>query len=84
MLCTEKMKCKVLNGNQTTQAEALFLYNQPLKELCAAANEKGEACFLSGANVAISGDMLTTSGIAVESDIKLLEQLGYEARLCNE
>lgn len=46
--------------------------------------DKGEACFKSGANAAISGDMLTTAGITVETDMKLLKQLGYEARLCNE
>lgn len=46
--------------------------------------DKGEACFRSGANAAISGDMLTTAGITVETDMKLLDQLGYEARLCNE
>lgn len=46
--------------------------------------DKGEACFKSGANAAISGDMLTTAGITVETDMKLLKQLGYEVRLCNE
>lgn len=46
--------------------------------------DKGEGCFTSGANAAISGDMLTTAGITVETDMELLEKLGYEARLCNE
>ena len=46
--------------------------------------DKGEACFLSGANAAISGDMLTTAGITMETDMKLLKKLGYEAKLCNE
>ena len=46
--------------------------------------DKGEACFLSGANAAISGDMLTTAGITVETDRRLLEKLGYEVRLFNE
>lgn len=45
--------------------------------------DKGEACFQSGANAAISGDMLTTSGISTETDRKLLKRLGYEVRLCN-
>ena len=31
--------------------------------------DKGEACFKSGANAAISGDMLTTAGITVETDM---------------
>lgn len=46
--------------------------------------DKGEALFQSGANAAISGDMLTTAGITVETDMKLLKKLGYEARLCND
>lgn len=46
--------------------------------------DKGEACFRSGANAAISGDMLTTVGITVETDMELIKQLGFEARLCNE
>ena len=46
--------------------------------------DKGESCFVSGANAAISGDMLTTSGITVKTDMALLQKLGYQAGLCNE
>lgn len=46
--------------------------------------DKGAGCFLSGANAAISGDMLTTAGITVETDMKLLNELGYKVRYCNE
>lgn len=46
--------------------------------------DKGEGCFRSGANAAISGDMLTTSGITIETDKKLLGRLGYEVKLQNE
>ncbi|MDD4688631.1 MAG: biotin synthase BioB [Eubacteriales bacterium] len=46
--------------------------------------DKGKGCFTSGANAAISGDMLTTAGITMKTDMKLLNKLGYEARLCNE
>ena len=35
-------------------------------------SDKGKACFMSGANAAISGDMLTTAGITVDKDKKLL------------
>ena len=38
----------------------------------------------SGANAAISGDMLTTAGITVETDMELMKKLGFEARLLNE
>lgn len=43
--------------------------------------DKGEQCFKSGANAAISGDMLTTAGITVETDMELLEKLGYKVEL---
>lgn len=46
--------------------------------------DKGRACFQSGANAAISGDMLTTSGITIETDMKLLKELGYKPVLWNE
>lgn len=46
--------------------------------------DKGEKCFRSGANAAISGDMLTTAGITVETDMQLLNKLGYKVKLKNE
>lgn len=45
--------------------------------------DKGEGCFRSGANAAISGDMLTTSGYTIESDMDMIQRLGYRAVLCN-
>lgn len=42
--------------------------------------DKGEAVFRSGANAAISGDMLTTAGIGIDEDFLLLNRLGYEVR----
>ena len=46
--------------------------------------DQGRGCFLSGANAAITGDMLTTAGITIGTDRKLLKELGYEAGLRNE
>lgn len=46
--------------------------------------DKGRACFQSGANAAITGDMLTTAGITVETDQRLLRELGYEVRYDDE
>ena len=40
--------------------------------------DKGRACFMSGANAAISGDFLTTMGISIDMDLKMLRELGYE------
>lgn len=45
--------------------------------------DHGESCFTSGANAAISGDMLTTAGITIETDLNLLKELGYEPKLCH-
>ncbi|MCI9545201.1 MAG: biotin synthase BioB [Lachnospiraceae bacterium] len=42
--------------------------------------DKGRGCFQSGANAAISGDMLTTAGITVQTDLEILRELGYEVR----
>ena len=46
--------------------------------------DKGRSCFTSGANAAISGDMLTTAGITAQTDMELLNELGYEVKFCNE
>ncbi len=40
--------------------------------------DKGRACFISGANAAISGDMLTTTGISIATDMQMLHELGYK------
>lgn len=45
---------------------------------------KGKECFKSGANSAISGNMLTTSGITIKTDMKFLKELNYRTALCNE
>lgn len=46
--------------------------------------DQGKQCFQSGANAAISGDMLTTAGITVETDMELTKKLGYEVKLNHE
>lgn len=45
--------------------------------------DKGKSCFESGSNAAISGDMLTTAGITIETDIQMIDELGFEVKLCN-
>lgn len=46
--------------------------------------DQGRACFKSGANAAITGDMLTTAGVTVQTDLALLENLDYEVKLLHE
>ncbi|MDO4554084.1 MAG: biotin synthase BioB [Lachnospiraceae bacterium] len=43
--------------------------------------DQGAKCFSSGANAAISGDMLTTAGITVETDKALLTDLGFKLKI---
>lgn len=45
--------------------------------------DKGKSCFISGANSAISGDMLTTAGITVQTDLEMIHQLGYKVVACH-
>lgn len=40
--------------------------------------DQGRSCFTSGANAAITGDMLTTAGISAAADQKMLRELGYQ------
>ena len=40
--------------------------------------DQGKKCFQSGANAAITGDMLTTSGITIQRDMELIKELGYQ------
>ena len=46
--------------------------------------DKGYSCFLSGANAAISGDMLTTVGISINADLKMIKELGFEVTIKDE
>lgn len=40
--------------------------------------DQGRKCFQSGANAAITGDMLTTTGITIKQDLQMLQELGYQ------
>lgn len=82
-------KNQPLTNEEACRCVALFRFLLPDASIRLAGGrglvgDKGEACFQSGANAAISGDMLTTAGITVETDMELIKKLGYEARLCNE
>lgn len=77
---------RVLSNEELCRIVAIFRFLIPDGNIRLAGGrglvgDKGEACFRSGANAAISGDMLTTAGITVETDMELMESLGYEVRL---
>lgn len=44
-------------------------------------SDKGKKAFLSGANAAITGDMLTTYGISVDTDMQIIKETGYIVKL---
>ena len=44
-------------------------------------SDKGKKAFLSGANAAITGDMLTTYGISVDTDMQIIKETGYIVEL---
>ena len=80
---------KPLTNEEARRCVALFRFLIPEASIRLAGGrgllgDKGEACFRGGANAAISGDMLTTAGITVETDRKMVESLGFEVKLCNE
>jgi biotin synthase len=40
-------------------------------------SDYGKKCFQSGANAAITGDMLTTCGVSIEKDFEIIRNCGY-------
>ena len=43
--------------------------------------DHGRSIFQSGANAAISGNLLTTCGIDIDDDLKTLSELGFETKM---
>ena len=42
--------------------------------------DRGKSIFMSGANAAISGDMLTTAGISIADDMNMVKAMGFEVK----
>lgn len=79
-------KNPVLSGEEILRCTAVFRFLIPdgLIRLAGGRGlmeDKGKKCFQSGANAAISGGMLTTAGITVESDMEMIRSLGYKVSL---
>lgn len=79
-------KNPILDEDEVRRVVAIFRFLIPEASIRLAGGrglmaDKGRRCFQSGANAAISGDMLTTAGITVQSDQAMLAELGYEVRL---
>lgn len=76
----------VLTEEEVCRTLAIFRFINPTAAIRMAGgrgtmNDQGRMCFQSGANAAISGDMLTTSGYTIAKDMKMLEELGFQAGL---
>lgn len=74
---------KPLTEEEILRTVAIFRYINPEAAVRLAAGRKqlahsGEQAFRSGANAAITGDMLTTSGNRISEDIAMLTSMGYE------
>lgn len=73
---------KILEKEEVERTIALFRFALPEASIRLAGGrgllpDKGRGAFCSGANAAISGDMLTTAGISIETDLKMLKELGF-------
>lgn len=77
---------RILSNDELCRIVAVFRFIIPDGDIRLAGGrglvgDKGAKCFKSGANAAISGDMLTTAGVTVATDMALVEGLGYEVSL---
>lgn len=73
---------KKLTENDILRTVAIFRFINPTACIRLAAGRNliensGEKLFRAGANAAITGDMLTTTGSTIESDIKMLAEIGF-------
>lgn len=71
-----------LNDDELIRTIAVFRFLMPKSAIRLAGGrglmkDHGRRCFRSGANAAISGDMLTTGGYTIESDLKMINELGF-------
>ena len=79
---------KILTLDEVRKIVAIYRFILPKAQLRLAGGrglleDKGLSVFESGSNAAITGDMLTTSGISIDEDIEIIKKLGYEVK-CNE
>ena len=72
----------ILSNDEVCRIVAIFRFVNPdayirLAGGRALLEDNGKRAFQSGANAAILGDMLTTEGLKLEDDLKLLKELNY-------
>ncbi|MBE6062909.1 MAG: biotin synthase BioB [Clostridium butyricum] len=74
---------EILQYEEVMRTLAIFRFIHPKSEIRLAGGrallgDKGVNAMKSGVNAAISGDLLTTSGIKTNEDIKILKELGFQ------
>lgn len=79
-------KNPVLSEEEAVRTVAIFRFLIPDGQIRLAGgrgllSDMGKSLFRSGANAAISGDMLTTRGISIDNDMKMCDELGYRVEL---
>ena len=72
----------VLTNEEMCRIVAIFRFILPTASIRLAGGrsllpDSGTACFQSGANAAITGDLLTTTGATIEEDLNRIRSLGY-------
>ncbi|MDO5566418.1 MAG: biotin synthase BioB [Planctomycetia bacterium] len=75
----------VLCRDEVRKTVALYRFILPSAQLRLAGgrvlfDDKGKLFFLAGANAAITGSMLTTSGISIDEDRKMITELGLKVQ----
>ncbi len=73
---------EILKNDEMRRICAIFRFINPRAYIRLAGGrgimpDLGEGCFRSGANAAITMNMLTTSGVTVSDDISIIEKLGF-------
>lgn len=76
---------KPISNEDVRRTVAFFRYLNPTAFIRMAAGrgqfpDGGEILFRSGANSAITGDMLTTTGTSIAGDIQMFQKLGYTVK----
>ncbi len=79
---------KLLSEEEILRTIAIFRFILPdtflrLAGGRVALKDVGQKAFLSGINAVITGDMLTTSGISIDSDMQNIKDSGYIVELIN-
>lgn len=74
---------EILSNDETCRIIAIFRFINPDAYIRMAGGrallgDNGRKAFQSGANAGILGNMLTTLGVEMEDDLKLLDELGFE------